>query len=215
MEVPQTVVFNGVEYRLMGAGRYYLSQSKTNEGRRGAKGLHVAVWEFYSGQTVPPGYEIHHKDGNTFNNDFSNLECIPRDEHRKISDYKSSGKVQKHLDEVRPLAAAWHSSPEGHEWHKQHAKESINKYTPRACVCEFCGKSFEAPVGRKYCSHNCAVKADYRSKERREMRECVVCGKQFEAKIHGRDPGARTCSFSCRTKLRNSTYKKKSLQSDG
>lgn len=61
---PEEVVFNGVAYKLMGAKRYYLSQSRTDAGRKGAKGLHVAIWEFYNHKKVPSGYCIHHKDGN-------------------------------------------------------------------------------------------------------------------------------------------------------
>ena len=36
---PDEVVFNDVIYRLMGTKQYYLSQSKENSGRKGAKGL--------------------------------------------------------------------------------------------------------------------------------------------------------------------------------
>ena len=82
--VPKIIEFNGVAYRLMGTGRYYLSQSNSNQGRKHPRGLHVAIWEFYNKKRVPKDYEIHHKDGNTFNNDISNLECISRIEHNKI-----------------------------------------------------------------------------------------------------------------------------------
>ena len=81
MEIQKIITFNGIEYRLMGQGKYYLSQSKSNEGRKYAKGLHVAIWEYYNGKEVPKGYCIHHKDGNTLNNDISNLECIEIREH--------------------------------------------------------------------------------------------------------------------------------------
>ena len=84
MDVPETVIFNGKEYKLMGTGKYYLSQARSNKERKNAKGLHVAIWEFYSGKTVPKGYIVHHKDGNPHNNNFENLECISRDEHKKI-----------------------------------------------------------------------------------------------------------------------------------
>ena len=205
MEVPKTVVFNGVEYRLMGSGRYYLSQSRSNEGRRHAKGLHVAIWEFYSGQTVPKGYEVHHKDGNPFNNDFSNLECLPRSEHRAMWEAKDPEKQRKHLERIRPLSAAWHSSPEGLEWHRKHVEESIGKRTTKQYVCEFCGKEFEStcttPV--RFCSHNCAVKWDYRNKCTEETRTCVVCGSRFTALVGpGRKKTVETCSRSCAGKLR-------------
>lgn len=122
---PQEVIFNGVTYKLMGAKRYYLSQSKTNAGRKGAKGLHVAIWEFYNHRKVPAGHCIHHKDGNPFNNDIGNLECIPSythlSEHGKSNweneEYRMRGKKQ--LDEAREKATAWHKSPEGLKWHQK------------------------------------------------------------------------------------------------
>ena len=38
------------------------------------------IWQQLHGQ-VPPGYVIHHKDGNTLNDDPSNLECLSRQQH--------------------------------------------------------------------------------------------------------------------------------------
>lgn len=201
MAVPQTVEFNGVSYRLMGSGRYYLSQSRSNEGRRHAKGLHVAVWEFYSGQTVPKGYEVHHKDGNCFNNDYSNLECLPRKEHRRATNY-STERVREHLDEIRPLTAAWHKSEEGSEWHRQHGKECMEKrpLVERTCIC--CGATFQAKNKyAKFCSHNCSVKYDYRNKFRIEKRVCAICGAEFETKVGSGKSGRETCSKSCQSKL--------------
>ena len=200
MDVPKIVVFNGVEYWLTGSGRYYLSKSNTNEGRRHAKGLHVAVWEFYSGETVPPGYEVHHKDGNPLNNDFSNLECLPMREHRALSVPKDPESQREHLERIRPLAAEWHSSEEGREWHRQHRAESLGKIEAQPCVCEFCGKEFSAVNYKiaRFCSHNCSVRWEYHNKQRIERRVCTVCGIEFDAKITPRRTGAETCSRKCR-----------------
>ena len=201
MEIPETVEFNGVTYRLMGAGRYYLSQSTSNEGRRHAKGLHVAVWEFYSGKTVPDGYEVHHKDGNYFNNDYSNLECMPRAEHRRITNYATE-RAKKHLDEIRPLASAWHRSEEGREWHREHGKKCMEERPLEEHTCTFCGKVFQSKIPyAKFCSHNCNVKYDYHNKSHTERRTCLICGSEFETQVGpGRD-GSNTCSKSCRSKL--------------
>lgn len=125
---PEEVVFNRVTYKLMGAKRYYLSQSKTDAGRKGAKGLHVAIWEFYNHKKVPSGYCIHHKDGNPFNNDIRNLKCISShihfSEHGKNNwenkEYCKRG--EKQLDEAREKAAAWHKSPEGLKWHQENKR---------------------------------------------------------------------------------------------
>ena len=172
-----------------------------NEGRRHAKGLHVAVWEYYSGQTVPEGYEVHHKDGNPFNNDFDNLECLPMRGHRALS-AKSTEKMRKHLDEVRPLASEWHRSEEGRKWHSEHAKQQ--ERPEREYICEQCGKSFKsrssAPV--RFCSHNCDVKWRYRHDRVPFTKICEWCGKEFSGEVYRLDEPPRTCSRSCRAKLR-------------
>ena len=157
MEIPKSIIFNGIEYRLMGAGKYYLSQSTSNEGRKGAKGLHVAVWEYYSGQKVPKGYEVHHIDGNPFNNDFSNLECVSPSEHRErhkesLDEYNKSQKQLDHLERIRPLAKEWHASEEGREWHKNHYEESLGKIEPTEHTCILCGKKFMSKY--KYAKSN-------------------------------------------------------------
>ena len=161
MANPKSVFFNGIEYRLMGAGRYYLSQSKTNAGRRNAKGLHVAIWEYHSGQTVPAGYVIHHKDGNCSNNDFDNLECLPRGEHlsRHLQERYKHGvpeEIKAHLNQVRIKASAWHRSPEGRKWHSETAKKRFSdRHELR--VCPMCGGKFEVRKSsrQKHCSRKC------------------------------------------------------------
>jgi len=123
---PDIVFFDGVIYRRMGGARkYYLSQSTTNAGRRGARGLHVAIWETFSGETVPPGHEVNHRNGDTFDFDFENLECLPKAVHRALP--KHYGPEQsEHLARIRPLASAWHRSPEGRAWHR----ENFRKHPP-------------------------------------------------------------------------------------
>ena len=222
MEIPKSIIFNGIEYRLMGAGKYYLSQSTSNEGRKGAKGLHVAVWEYYSGQKVPKGYEVHHIDGNPFNNDFSNLECVSPSEHRErhkesLDEYNKSQKQLDHLERIGPLTKEWHASEEGREWHKNHYEESLGKIEPTEHTCILCGKKFMSKYKyAKYCSHNCEVKYAYKTKTHTETRKCVICGKEFEAVIHDstsskRQKGSQTCSKSCRSKLLHRNRKEKGL----
>lgn len=50
-------------------------------GRKVAK--HVAVWEAANGPK-PPNHDIHHIDGNSHNNDLSNLVCLTKAEHQKL-----------------------------------------------------------------------------------------------------------------------------------
>lgn len=51
----------------------------TVEGKRVKK--HRWVWEQHNGP-IPEGFVIHHKDGNIFNNDITNLELLPDGKHR-------------------------------------------------------------------------------------------------------------------------------------
>jgi hypothetical protein len=174
----QEIVFNGVTYRLMGS-KYYLSQSTTNVGRIGAKGLHVAIWEYYSGESVPPGCCIHHKDGNPFNNDFSNLECVERKKHlsehakRNLDSPEYREKNRQSLLVAQESAKTWHGSEEGREWHKQHTYRSIAKAWAfrEERVCLVCGTKYVAKTRRsKYCCNSCQQKA---ARERRKQRASV------------------------------------------
>lgn len=124
---PDEIEFNGVVYRRMGGKRrYYLSTSKSNVGRKGAKGLHVAIWEYHKGP-VPPDHEVHHKDANTFNFDIDNLDCLPTSVHRAMPKINGRERQRENLDRIRPLASVWHRSPEGREWHQKHAVGSLRK----------------------------------------------------------------------------------------
>jgi hypothetical protein len=42
------------------------------------------IWEQHNGIKIPKGYEIHHIDGNHFNNDPSNLICVSIETHLEI-----------------------------------------------------------------------------------------------------------------------------------
>ena len=142
MEVTDTIVFNGVTYKLLSGGRYYLSQSTTNEGRRHAKSLHVAIWEYYNNTTVPNDCCIHHIDGDVFNNDISNLECVKRRDHLsrhskknwKNPEYRE--KQEQVLGHMRELSKSWHSSEAGHAWHVQHGQECMENREPVTLRCE-------------------------------------------------------------------------------
>lgn len=163
---PDLIEFEGVAYRRMGgARRYYLSQSTTNAGRKGAKGLHVAIWESANGKPVPQGFEVHHCDNDVFNFDADNLECLPFKVHRALPRTFSAA-VAAHLDEIRPLASAWHKSDEGREWHRNVTSQSLDKARaakattpPRpGGVCCWCGSGFTFKNRRKvYCGSVCQL----------------------------------------------------------
>lgn len=161
MEVQEVIEFDGVKYRLMGTRRYYLSQSNTNKGRKSPKGLHVAIWEFHTKKEVPTGFHIHHKDGNTFNNDIENLECISREQHDKIPKKINMELLREHLEKIRPLTKAWHSTEEGKKFHKRIAGMSY-KYREKFIIkCLSCRSDVSTyyPQKTKYCGNRCSLRA--------------------------------------------------------
>lgn len=128
MDIPKSIEFNGIKYSLMGKKRYYLSSSTTNKGRKGAKGLHVAIWEFFNKATVPKGFVIHHRDHNWLNNNPLNLICISRKAHAKEHAYfYQRFELKEHLAKIRPLASKWHRSEVGRLWHSNKAKKDWEK----------------------------------------------------------------------------------------
>lgn len=155
LDKPKEVEFLKRRYRLMGGRKqYYLSQARTNSERIGAKGLHVAIWEEFHQTKVPKYFEIHHKDGNTFNNSPDNLECLSIGEHRRMNKVKDIAKQLEHLNRVRPLTVSWHRSEEGRAWHREHAlKQRRKKLRLR---CEVCNKSFWSVHSfARTCHRNC------------------------------------------------------------
>lgn len=214
-KIPESITFNGVEYRLMGAKRYYLSQAPGNRDRKGAKSLHVAIWEFYNEQEVPEGYSIHHKDGNPFNNDIANLECIPIKQHLSIHSRKNWENEEyrrrglKQLREAREKAKEWHQSPEGRKWHSEHGKKVARNMPDIPKVCKQCGKEYMAKRAfSQFCCDRCGE--IYRGRNRRVKYAgvCVVCGGRFEATKW--KPSARereTCSKACANRLNHQRRK--------
>jgi len=45
---------------------------------------HRLVYESYYG-SIPDGYDIHHIDGDTYNNDVNNLECLSHEDHARLT----------------------------------------------------------------------------------------------------------------------------------
>lgn len=47
-------------------------------------GIHRLCWMVTTGHTIPPGWEIHHRDLNPSNNAFDNLYCLHPLDHKKL-----------------------------------------------------------------------------------------------------------------------------------
>lgn len=188
----EVVVFNGRRYR-----RYPNAKQATHRkyfSRSGAL-LHRDIWEFHNG-TIPAGHQIHHKNGDPSDNRLENLECVSVSDHKErhkeeIIQRGQSEQSIKHLEAIRRLAAVWHASPEGIEWHKKHAANSIAKRDPKwrdkkpwlTVACEVCKKIFETKNTRKsICSTACTSKKR-NDKQREEQLSkpytCLQCNKIY------------------------------------
>src|SRR5436190_7287033 len=129
----EKVQFNGLIYR-----RYHSAKSWGDRNyfkRSSAKtrsSLHRDVWTFFFGP-IPEGFEIHHKDQNTFNNEPWNLGALSKSDHqshhiptwrqRQAIGYKTSTGFLA-MQAGRQTAVDWHKSEEGKRFHKQLGTDS-------------------------------------------------------------------------------------------
>lgn len=159
-EIP-TQEFDGKVYYLYPNEKYF---------SKGNKRLHRVVWEFYNGK-IPKGYDIHHVDNNTNNNDISNLNLVSRSLHAKFTGKQrfkdNPEKMRATMEHARQYASEWHSSEEGRKWHSKQAKECYAKREFVKKKCAECGKEFETrdPKKAKYCHNNCKAKANRRMRK--------------------------------------------------
>lgn len=159
----KVVVFNGEEYRRPPSSNYY---RRAGGGKHVA--LHRAVWIHHHGP-IPPGYDIHHRDGDTDNNDVSNLECLTDAEH-----------ARRHIKCLPPelrrcgvcgagfacsrVRGGGYSDPRKRFCSIRCANAARR---PRQCQCVQCGRAFEsAGFGRygsvvRFCSAACGNRYRY------------------------------------------------------
>jgi|GWRWMinimDraft_5_1066013.scaffolds.fasta_scaffold05456_4 hypothetical protein len=160
--------FNGKRYRCY-EGRNYFTKHKYS--------LHVDVWIFFNGE-IPDGYEIHHIDENTHNNNIQNLEIIKSGLHQKIHSLKRfESNKEWFLDFQKKgvqSAKEWHSSEDGIKWHSEHAKNSWKDRQYITKVCKECGKDYQTRhVGKSFFCHlNCRAKNNRRN--RNAIRKSIV-----------------------------------------
>lgn len=207
----ESVVFNGITFT-----RFPLSKSRSSRvyftayanSRRipGMGQLHVEVWKAENGvEEVPRGHVIHHVDFNPLNNEPGNLRCVTRKEHAQIHEEqmdRDSPEWLEHLANIRPMAAEWHGSDEGIEWHRQHAKDVYAKQEYRTEVCQSCSKPYETRGFKKsrFCSRACMRRAADSVDRYRKSANCPICGGEFMQSKYR--PVPETCSPSCGAYLR-------------
>src|SRR3990167_3675784 len=162
----EDVIFQCIKYRRYPDSKnlservYFTSDGlKRSHGR---KRLHQEIWISIHGE-IPQGYAIHHKDGNSLNNEISNLECISRSLHmsqhakENFKNPERRKKNKEHLNKIRKLSHGWRRTPEGKAWHTEHAFKSIVLKVPKKFNCIECGKASQTTSmsGGKYCSARC------------------------------------------------------------
>ena len=180
---------------------YYLCSTQDEHGKR--KRMHVYVWEYFNGK-VPRGCHIHHIDGDKSNNVIENLQILNASDHEKMHAESETEKQkywkQNFVENVSKKSKEWHSSEEGHNWHKAHYERMKDKlHQKRKFKCQVCGKEFESTQAiSKFCSNNCKTKnRKMKGVDNIEV-SCCVCGEKF---IKNKYSKTQTCSKECRTKL--------------
>lgn len=178
---------DGYSFRRDKKTGYYLS-SKKIDGRRIR--LHVYVWEKEHGKT-PKGYAIHHKDENKKNNEIENLVLLKNEDHSVLHGSMLSNEARaamaKRVTEIAmPKAKEWHSSKNGHDWHREHALKQWENKGTKTYKCMWCGRQFEtkhdyAKTSNIFCSNNC--KSAYRRASGVDdvTKICERCGNEYRS----------------------------------
>ena len=154
----ETVTFNGIKYRRYpnaknASDRKYYTASKADRIAGRAGYLHRDVWKAAHGE-IPPGFDIHHKDGDPNNNDVSNLECVERSRHHKECHPVRNPRTFTADDYKK--AADWHRSEEGHKWHTRTSRLYERKCPLCGAVYQTKGNEGKNWSGKRFCSRHCA-----------------------------------------------------------
>lgn len=167
--------------------------------------IHRDVWQYYHGD-IPDEYQIHHVDENKANNAVENLQCLTKQEHRRLHN-------KQPLHEERVCKTC------GKIFIVQKACQQRALYCSEKCqskvkkICSLCGKEF-LTTSYKPAEHcrSCTTKLMWENRRAQGLsrqKRCPICGKSFVVK-----PGhekTQCCSRSCGHKLQWQTRK---LQKD-
>ena len=197
----ERLIYRGTTYWVQKTGRYFQSREPVN----GERMLHRRVWVERNGP-IPPGHEVHHRDGDWRNNEISNLEAmLPADHDRLHAAERSRRSIEQereygYLKLAQIEAAKWHRSEEGREWHREHALGQWQNKKPTGCICARCGASYWSffPTRSRFCSRSCEQAEAYR-RYFTDLRACDWCGKQFVANRHRK---TACCSRECSNRKR-------------
>lgn len=196
------VVYDGFVFTRDKKTGYYLSAKPLCNNKRIM--LHRYVWIKFNCE-IPDEYSIHHIDENKENNDISNLKLMSTSKH---ATFHSNEKVENNYEQIRERflnatqekAKEWHKSEEGHEWHKAHVENSLAKTWERndENICLVCGEVYKvSPYIKKrskFCSNKCYAKHRRDSGIDDEIRNCVICNKEFKTNKYEDN---QTCCRKC------------------
>lgn len=175
--------------------------------------LHREVWKKHNGR-IPEGYEVHHKDENSLNNEIENLELITIKEHKKKHSEESRKRgllnvTSGHMEKIRHLTKEWHASEEGLEWHRENGKRVFGKDNRQYIdgKCQICSSIFKIDTmleyKTKFCSNNCKSEFRRRSGVDNVECNCGICGETFvKNKYSKKFLCSRKCSGEYRKKGR-------------
>jgi hypothetical protein len=171
----KTIIYDSRSFTLGTKKRYYFATvlGKTTS-------LHRYKYEKETGP-IPPGWHVHHKDRNCFNNDIDNLEAINPEQHSKLHPPSAENMIKWQKSGIKS-ASVWHGSSKGIDWHKSHYEKIKNKiHQRRGRNCDNCGAYIQTTrkAGHCFCGNNC--KSAWRRKNKPDMKHfvCPTCGKSF------------------------------------
>lgn len=200
MATVDKVEFNGITFR-----RYPESDNRPDRCyyrpsgdliEEGVEALHREIWRHHNGE-IPEGHLIHHKDGDSTNNDIDNLECLSPKEHAERHP-EWGNQTDEHLERIVELAKEWHKSEKGREWHRKHWHESLAKaFDETHKECDQCGGDFidnSVQDAGRFCSNACKAKWRRDSGVDDEERICEACLEPFSVNKYS---DRRSCSRRC------------------
>jgi hypothetical protein len=168
---------------------------------------HRWVWINHYG-SIPPGMDIHHKDGDKSNNEIENLEMLSRSDHLKKhwEDPKLREERRKFLDEMRPKVHEWLRSDEGRKKQSESSKRGWKNRKTFDLICKSCNKQMKSKIPNKiYCSNNCYMKSVRMQRIYFIEKICPICNIIF---MKDKFSPKRFCSISCGAKNSSKNRKK-------
>lgn len=163
------------------------------------KPCHRIIWEQDIGP-IAERFDIHHKDGNKFNNLIENLQCLSKSDHMALHANENRERLSRSMKDNSATVHAWLKTEKGRKFLSEKAKREWKSRHVKTFTCIHCSKDFQTKHNRhvKFCSDGCVMAARNASGVDNEDRVCVICSKTF---VINRYQKTKTCSFVCRNRL--------------